>query len=960
MPRPPQRRKNPSDVSNTARTLLARFDVEELGHLVQAIFDAHPMLSVPSSSRPQAKELDLATAESGPMGKESAMVVPNVGQQPLDAAPGSRPPVDATPVSLVQFSSSIFYCSEDDGTVEIEVIRLGPKEKACTVEYETVDASAKAGLKYRHAQGVLKFNPGEAMKKVFVELINNPRWDATLEFTMHLSGEEGTELGRYLRHCRVRIADTDVFPAKCFNAQVKEEKFEEIPKISLLKEYFKMNLKYGRIARKVFVVTLFKLIDNILVIATMVLRIYIFDFLMNTTQNRLEAERRGESLEAIEKQTNQAVLELICISSLTLLVVVLNVASSTCMVNARVAGECRSLLQTNIVRKFLNYEHKVRLDVREADVIMAITRDSPSLVAKGFMSLTDLFKQVTLLGLLLIFQIWNSYRSADEEISVDFAVYVLPSVTFPVCMVTFLRMRQSKTSKANLRVDIEVTALSRRVERIVQNVKLVVGFQQRATAIQGIDEQVKALNARFTERDLRHTLNTSFGPTLAALIFVVYSVYAGRKCVTGDLTVGQVLSQMDALKLTSSAWNDLYATLLVMQASYPALEHIVRYMNLPVDLARRMQLHRQNREMNLQAWEEARGHRSTQADGNVSPIALDTIPLQIQKVTYAFGGGSDSFFSGLREYSQEHFGDSEAAQLMQLTKDFTKGTTQFGQVGFQVVKQHAGRLEDKVGINLTKRISALMTTEGGGSEEQADSTLDLALDDDLVKQIEAGIHGSHVGPWSVELRQGILHAFVGKHGHGKGTLLSIAAGMLLQDAGHCFIPPHLRVYFVPHDPLFLDSSLYENLTFGTDTSNEKDACMERVLAICRKLHIPEHIMGMIQARSDSVGLGMLSLSEKTQLQLVRALVANPEVLVLHKPTCHFTDAHTALVLRAFKEHVQQRGLEMEEPWWVRRPRTVLFTAIRPQDVQAADEIYLVRKDSVTNIAACDVEDQMLN
>lgn len=64
-------------------------------------------------------------------------------------------------VDIVQFASAVYYCSEEEGKVNVDIIRLGEEDNACSVCYETQDVSALAGVKYIKTQGELRFEPGE-------------------------------------------------------------------------------------------------------------------------------------------------------------------------------------------------------------------------------------------------------------------------------------------------------------------------------------------------------------------------------------------------------------------------------------------------------------------------------------------------------------------------------------------------------------------------------------------------------------------------------------------------------------------------------------------------------------------------------------------------------------------------------------------------------------------------------
>ena len=56
-----------------------------------------------------------------------------------------------------------------------------------------------------------------------------------------------------------------------------------------------------------------------------------------------------------------------------------------------------------------------------------------------------------------------------------------------------------------------------------------------------------------------------------------------------------------------------------------------------------------------------------------------------------------------------------------------------------------------------------------------------------------------------------------------------------------FIPSHIRVLYVPHTPIFVAGTLYENLVYGV-TLEREDHGMDRVLTICERLQLPPVVL----------------------------------------------------------------------------------------------------------------------
>merc|ERR1712216_603910 len=99
----------------------------------------------------------------------------------------------------------------------------------------------------------------------------------------------------------------------------------------------------------------------------------------------------------------------------------------------------------------------------------------------------------------------------------------------------------------------------------------------------------------------------------------------------------------------------------------------------------------------------------------------------------------------------------------------------------------------------------------------------------------------------------------------------------------------------------------------------------------------------------------LSQSVSSMLCLARALIANPEILILHKPTLPFDEVASDLVLKVLKEFVDYKGIS-EHParWYMRRPRTCVYSAVELADLVYADVIYHI--DPVKGMKSYKAED----
>merc|ERR1719399_2398038 len=121
-------------------------------------------------------------------------------------------------------------------------------------------------------------------------------------------------------------------------------------------------------------------------------------------------------------------------------------------------------------------------------------------------------------------------------------------------------------------------------------------------------------------------------------------------------------------------------------------------------------------------------------------------------------------------------------------------------------------------------------------------------------------------------------------------------------------------------------SLWENLTFGVN-----DADPEHVKTVCEILHMDatiklleaelngskdrkdhrhyHHCPGDThQHHSLEENWHGLRYTERAKIHLARALIANPEVLVLQRPLHHYTGDAAELIMKVIIQYVRSRGV----------------------------------------------------
>jgi len=842
--------------------------------------------------------------------------------------------------TIVQFSAPVYFVVETEELLTIDIIRLGNLKRTSTVSYHTVDASALAGLKFEFTEGQVTFQEDEFLLSITVNITQDETWSPTLEFKVVLSDPEECILVADGTSCRVKIIDDDMFPSNRYREQLQEGAagIEKINQWGLFVEYVKLNFSTPGTGWRTVMSIVCDQMHNVYLFFLLKARTYLVNivFDQSTSESSMIIFWKGPDDIDTRVQAARLVAVMYVLPMLALHI------WDYSKLKLDIEGRSLVFLQTCIFRKYLNYTEASRQLVRVSHMQVALLSNTADL-AKAYCSVLQIVRDVGKLILLMVFML-----TQDRD-----AAWVL--VLMPAMMLVWGCLRSKALSEASefagplkkILIDLttETCAKYRLIADYAQRPQMNDLFQKRAEELR-----------RSLIPEVQVELNNNYFPKWLGPCFnAVYIAITARSVLVGDVSLGVFLATLSVFSEVSSDFGSLYEQIMDINTRLDALKTLTKYFNMETEVLLLKDMNRTRRKATKAAWIDAL--RQPELPPETGLLRSDLIPITLNNLCFRYPPHTlDGVGPGRFELKNVNLSVMQGKMVAIVGPHGSgKGTflrllsqTIFPTEGFILLPMHLRVLfvsqlpvlfARSPWYNLVfgrpdfKDAAVLETLL---TEFEMGMTLALVRDEiearkkgRPTKRLSASALAASVAQAAKPVPQGLSRS---AEGAGARSLARVAG-----------VDARTRGDYV---------ELKEQREAAVSDSDEGELCEDEVE------DDNESAQGMLQAycsaynEQQTVELDedhswqeMLSYTEQVKICLLRALLMNPEVLVLHRPF-HNYDVYTQQkVLEMLVKHKEERGLgQPKASWRYRRPRTIFFTPESVEQAKYADVIWQIDKE----------------
>jgi ABC-type multidrug transport system fused ATPase/permease subunit len=565
-----------------------------------------------------------------------------------------------------------------------------------------------------------------------------------------------------------------------------------------------------------------------------------------------------------------------------------------------VAGGARRVLQENLLRKFLNYDAAMMARMSTAEFQYCVGHDVPHLVADGFGRIFDIYNVAGKILMLVAFQA----VMATSEPGSAWYIYLSTVITLamPVPMGVWWWLRRSGGRVVRAKTETCQRAMLDLVGDAVNSHRLIADFRYRPKIVNEYDVRIHAFNDALAAQNHRLANDRSFPAWLALFIQFAWIISGG------DAVYREAAEPGSGIRL---------GTFLAVLSIYRSVgaEMVKAY----------------------HAW-----------------LQIQTQFPALWRVV-KFMNGTTDLAARLEAFEHRH---TRGKTLRDSATE--PGTPESGK---EVIHQDDLPIElrsvsFKYKLLVTEEVDSPASPGKRSSGLQRQTT--VTRDENITVFEDA----------SLTIPQGKLVAVIGRHESGKATLLKLLDQIVVPAKGTVFVPPHLRVLHVSPDCQMRDIPIADNLLFGRPGAERgarfvSKEDQNRAWRICRRLAFPPRLLMLCQDLEADTRpqLSTLSAADRKLLHLARALLADPDVLVVHKPGVYFDTDMQPVIWAALRAFVDDRGVDSTRRTTLGpslRPRTCIFSTSEHRNLDWVDFVVICESQKMELVQPGDLGEHKLS
>mmetsp|Transcript_20114 Transcript_20114/g.36757 ORF Transcript_20114/g.36757 Transcript_20114/m.36757 type:complete len:996 (+) Transcript_20114:150-3137(+) len=477
----------------------------------------------------------------------------------------------------VMFMESTCYGLEGaDTEILVDVLRTGTCEDVASVDYSTIERSAKASIHYVHSEGTLVFNPGVRMMQISVKLIDDTTFHPTFDFAIQLANPKRCRIQKRGSLCEATIIDNDHFPSNegALIVAAREGEVDLKHNTLLFYEYVKRSMQDPLIFWRTIAAVFLDWIDNTSTMMNLIVQLYIIDILFSHSPESRDHLFFNKS----RTKTGMAVTFIMLVPML------LRFVADTLRIRLDLEGHCVNFLRRGLFRKHVNWSPAARATIGKAEFAHALLNDPREIVNDGYLTFLRVVRLISKLLLIILIGVWNQGQSWP---------IVIPGVFLSVAAIILSRCMIPPLAGETAVLGSREAVFVHDTNECDTNIDLVQDY--RLSEIMGSVLEDTSTKLRATVRHVNRMEKNSahvfswVGAFVASLCVFAQSVY----CATSDVcegrggTAGEIVTMVTVSHDLASDFREIFSCLTALMQAIATLHNYSRLMNLPTDLQNR-------------------------------------------------------------------------------------------------------------------------------------------------------------------------------------------------------------------------------------------------------------------------------------------------------------------------------------------------------------------------------------